>query len=73
MHSPKKQYLYPEFVLFQRLFEAHGLAAAIAAPEELAHHDGAVWHEGRRIDLVYNRLTDFALQAPSATLTTTLR
>ena len=41
--SPERQYLYPEFVLFQRLFEAHGLTAVIAAPEDLSHRDNALW------------------------------
>ena len=63
--APPTQYLYPEFVLFQRLFTARGLAAVIAAPEQLTHRDGALWHGGQRIDFVYNRLTDFDLSQPA--------
>ena len=62
--APAQQYLYPEFLLFARLFERHGLRAIICAPEQLAWRDGALWHQGERVDLVYNRLTDFALEAP---------
>ncbi len=62
--KPQAQYLYPEFVLFQRLFEAHGLQAIIAAPEALVYRDGALWHGTMAIDFVYNRLTDFALAGP---------
>lgn len=62
--SPTSQYLYPEFLLFQRLFERQGLQAVIADPTELALRDGALWYESTAIDLVYNRLTDFALDAP---------
>ncbi len=65
--EPRQQFLYPEFVLFRQLFERHGIAALICPPEELAYRDGALWHQGeqeRRIDLVYNRLTDFTLEAP---------
>ena len=62
--APLTQYLYPEFVLFQRLFERAGIAAVICDPQELALRDGALWHGDSRIDLVYNRLTDFALEAP---------
>ncbi len=62
--SPNTQYLYPEFVLFQRLFQARGLTALIGAPEELAHRDGALWLGPQRIDFVYNRLTDFELGLP---------
>lgn len=64
--DPQGQYLYPEFVLFQRLFARHGIGAVIADPAELAWHDGALWHGARRIDLVYNRLTDFYLDAPGS-------
>jgi len=64
--SPRDQYLYPEFVLFRRLFETHGLVAVIAPSEELSHRDGALWHGDHRIDLVYNRLTDFGLAEPES-------
>ncbi|NJD35839.1 MAG: hypothetical protein FIA96_13565 [Betaproteobacteria bacterium] len=63
--APQTQYLYPEFVLFRRLFEHAGIGAVICDPRELAFRDGALWHGGARIDLVYNRLTDFALDAPA--------
>ena len=65
-HAPREQYLYPEFILFQRLFEKRGLRAIIASPAELAHRDGYLWHEERLIDLVYNRLTDFHLEQPDS-------
>jgi len=64
--DPRQQYLYPEFVLFARLFERHGIAALICDPSELAWRDAALWAGERRIDLVYNRLTDFALTEPSS-------
>ena len=59
--EPQAQYLAPEFVLAQRMFERHGIAAVIADPSQLAWRDGRLWHEGLAIDLVYNRLTDFDL------------
>lgn len=62
--SPHEQYLYPEFVLFQRLFEQAGIRAVICDPRELVVRDGALWHGGLKVDLVYNRLTDFTLDAP---------
>jgi hypothetical protein len=62
--GPAQQYLYPEFLLFQRLFERHGLQAVIADPGEFTLRDGALWHGDQAIDLVYNRLTDFSLSAP---------
>ncbi len=60
--DPQQQYLYPEFLLFQRLFERHGLRAIIADPAQLIWRDGALWHGAVAIDLVYNRLTDFLLE-----------
>jgi hypothetical protein len=67
--APAEQYLYPEFVLFQQLFQRHGLQAVIADPEEFSLRDGVLWHGELAIDLVYNRLTDFSLDEPaSATL-----
>ena len=63
--APQTQYLHPEFVLFRRLFEHAGIAAVICDPQELEFRDGALWHGATRIDLVYNRLTDFALEAPA--------
>ncbi len=64
--DPERQFLYPEFVLFRQLFERHGMAALICDPATLAWRAGALWQEDRRIDLVYNRLTDFSLEAPAS-------
>lgn len=62
---PAQQYLYPEFLLFQRLFQRHGLQAFIADPAQLVWQHGQLWCAGQAIDLVYNRLTDFALAEPA--------
>ena len=64
--TPRAQYLYPEFVLFQRLFAAQGLSSLIVAPEDLARRDGALWHGQQQIDFVYNRLTDFDFSTPGS-------
>lgn len=63
---PQQQYLYPEFVLFQRLFQSRNIKALISAPDELVYRDGALWYGTSRIDLVYNRLTDFYLEHPDS-------
>jgi hypothetical protein len=62
--TPGSQYLYPEFLLAQRLFEANGIEAVIATPEELTYTGFKLCVGDREIDLVYNRLTDFAFTAP---------
>ena len=63
--EPVKQYLYPEVVLFQHLFQRHGIEALICDPARLRFQEGALWLEDQRIDLVYNRLTDFSLTLPA--------
>jgi hypothetical protein len=60
---PESQYLLPEFILFQNLFERHGIHTVLCDPSELNFRDNAVWYKDMRIDLIYNRLTDFALDA----------
>ena len=60
---PREQYLFPEFLLAQRLFERHGLKAWIVDPGELRFADGKLQFEGEAVDLVYNRLVDFSLGA----------
>ncbi|MBV2235265.1 MAG: hypothetical protein KUL75_06930 [Sterolibacterium sp.] len=62
--APQTQYLYPEFMLFRQLFERHGLPTIICDPAELRWRDGRLWHgsDTAPLDMVYNRLTDFALE-----------
>jgi len=53
----------PEFLLFQKLFAQHAIDSIICDPAELNYRDGKLWHGDKSIDLVYNRLTDFGLEA----------
>lgn len=63
--EPTQQFLHEEFQAFARLFESAGIRASICAPEQLRWQQGLLCNEqGQRIDMVYNRLTDFLLQAP---------
>jgi hypothetical protein len=61
--NPPNQYMLPEFLLFKKMFEQNNISAVICDPSELVYHDQALWHGNQRIDLVYNRLTDFGLEA----------
>lgn len=63
--NPSAQFLYPEFLLAQRLFERAGIKTLIAAPQELTLVDGQLFYQQQVIDLVYNRLTDFSLAQSS--------
>ncbi len=62
--SPAAQFLAPEFELFRQLFEADGIATLVVDPQEFSFIDGGLFARGERVDLVYNRLTDFALEDP---------
>jgi hypothetical protein len=64
--APESQFLYPEFVLFKRMLEDAGIETIIAAPDMLYRKAGGLWVADKAIDLVYNRLTDFQLQAPES-------
>ena len=59
--EPQSQYLYPEFLLYQRLLERAGWRVVIADASSLELKDEAVFFADERIDLVYNRVTDFYL------------
>ena len=62
--APGGQYLAPEFDLFRQLFEANGISAVVADPAALSFDGKALLCAGQRVDLVYNRLTDFSLALP---------
>ncbi len=63
---PQQQYLYPEFLLAQRMFERAGITALIADPAELEVRAEGLYCCERKVDLIYNRLTDFFLQQHTA-------
>jgi uncharacterized circularly permuted ATP-grasp superfamily protein len=62
--SPAEQYLYPEFVLARQVLAARGADAIIADASHLRYEGGQLSVEGKPIDLVYNRVTDFAFGQP---------
>lgn len=61
--SPSVQFLAPEFELFRDLFIANGIDAVIADPAELVCEGDCVRYGGEPVDMIYNRLTDFYLDA----------
>ena len=61
--EPAGQFLAPEFELFRQLFEEHGIAAAVADPRDLVRDGDRLLHDGKPVDLIYNRLTDFVLDS----------
>jgi hypothetical protein len=63
--KPKEQRLYIEFEMYRELFEARGWTAVICDPSELRFENGALKHGEKKIDLIYNRHTDFYLETPA--------
>jgi hypothetical protein len=67
--NPHEQYLRKEFLLFAKLFSEAGTDAVICDPRELSGGAEGLTYQGRPVDMVYNRLTDFYLDsAASASL-----
>lgn len=62
--DPAAQYLFPEFQLAKALLEARGFRVVIADPGELLASGRGLAVRGETIDLIYNRLVDFALDEP---------
>jgi hypothetical protein len=60
--QPDGQYLYPEFLLAQRMLERAGYKVYIADPVALQAREDGLYFGFEKVDLVYNRLTDFSLQ-----------
>jgi hypothetical protein len=66
--KPEQQYLYPEFLLAKALLERAGIAVYIADPSMLLAREDGLYFGYEKIDMVYNRLTDFSLQRYPALL-----
>ncbi len=60
--QPESQYLYPEFLLAKAMFERAGINAHIVDPSALQAREAGLYVGDHKIDLIYNRLTDFSLQ-----------
>lgn len=63
--APPEQFLYPEFELYAAAFQEHGVDCVIRAPADLRLGSDGLADAHGRIDAVYNRLTDFALEEAS--------
>lgn len=57
--DPEKQFLYPEFLLCKEILERHGIKVSIVDPNDLNVEENVLYDNGVKIDLMYNRLTDF--------------
>lgn len=58
--APEEQFLYPEFLVVRQVLAERGVDAVIADARDLGYEGGRLSIDGQDIDLVYNRVTDFA-------------
>ncbi|MES3008776.1 MAG: hypothetical protein V4751_13505 [Pseudomonadota bacterium] len=63
--NPEEQYLYPEFQLARDFFERHAVEAVIVDPAALTYDGTQLLANGKPVDMIYNRLVDFALDNPA--------
>ncbi|MBF0159850.1 MAG: hypothetical protein HQL58_10015 [Magnetococcales bacterium] len=63
--QPEQQFLFPEMVALVDIFRQLGVTAIVADPSQLVMDGRGVYHEGDRIDLIYNRHCDFYLAEPA--------
>lgn len=65
--NPPEQFFYPEFLLYQAWLRKAGYTVFICDPGELSlNPQGELTYQDTRVDMVYLRLTDFYLQAPTS-------
>ncbi len=62
--NPKEQFHYPDMCLARDMLNRRGFTVVIASPEQLQFDGQVLRYKDTIIDLVYNRLTDFALEEP---------
>jgi hypothetical protein len=62
--APEQQHLYAEFELARALLIGQGLDAVIVDPMDFELRDDRLYVGDLQIDLVYNRLVDFAFEEP---------
>jgi hypothetical protein len=64
--APQAQKMFPEFLLYQSLFETWGYTASIHDYLDLTYRHGALFAAQKKIDFIYNRYCDFTLAAPAS-------
>ena len=58
--QPEQQFLYPEFRIAQSVLQNAGFNVFIVDPSGLQWNGESLYFQGEKIDLIYNRLTDFS-------------
>ena len=74
--NPAEQFFYSEFLLVQQLLKGHGIDCVIVSPEQLSIRENVAYAnelpfdgaQGKPLDFIYNRLTDFALNETASAI-----
>ena len=66
--NPEDQFHYPDTLLATELLAAHGIDAFIIDSRDLEIKGNQLTANGKIVDLVYNRSTDFLLETPDNTI-----
>lgn len=59
----EKQFMYPEMQAYAALLANDGREVFLASPEQLQSNGDGLYINGKRIDAIYNRHTDFYLES----------
>lgn len=60
--TPERQYLFPDMLLAMDFLVRRGIDALVCDVRDLSFDGEMVWCGGKKVDMVYNRLTDFMLE-----------
>jgi len=61
--NPEDQYHYPDMLLAANMLERRGIEVLILDPSQLSYRRSGLYSGETKIDMIYNRLTDFELTA----------
>ena len=63
--APESQFHYPDMLLAASLLRRQGFRVEIVDPKELDYKSAAIFMGETKIDLIYNRITDFDFKDPA--------
>ncbi len=58
-----QQYMYPEMQAYASLLESNGHKVSLVSPQDLKLQADGLYVQGMKIDMIYNRHTDFYLES----------
>ena len=59
----EQQYMFPEMQAYAKLLRADGRKVSLVSPENLMTQDDGLYANSEKVDMIYNRHTDFYLES----------